>query len=510
MPNNDDKKENMESATENSKQDSKIAIPETVRSEVNFLVLPFFALWDKDVNRKTETVYKTTVIRNAGKLEIVWTVSSNPRYGYPGPFDKEVHKAIEQIIGNFPLPIANPIPLGSLYSLCKRMGINRVGGAQYKRIKDALKRIIAATIESEGTFYSKEGKRWINDVFHLYDRVIFKGEELTNGDIAEDNYLFLNSWYLDNINASYIKPVDWSYYRTLGTPIAQRLYELLSVKFYGLLMGSGQFVSYKYSTICQLLPIVRQAYFSNAKNILDPAHKKLEDTNFLSKWYWEKIETKGEDKDWLIKYYPGRRAREEIKRFRAGEQLELELPLRQEEDITKSKIEPSVEVQGIVNQLVKRGITSSVAEKLVNTYPSDRIYTQIEVLDWLKERNDALVENSAGFLRKAIEENYQPPDGYITHLDRQTSRQEVEDRKERWLQHREKLIQQDISKWDTITPKERVQAMLDAWIFIQSSPNQNEIDSMQQELIDNLPKTDEEKREYIARNHPEDPPPDFE
>ena len=510
MPNNDYKKDGIESATENSKQDSKITIPETIRSEVNFLVLPFFALWDKDVNRKTETVYKTTVMRNSGKLEIVWTVSSNPRYGYPGPFDKEVHKAIEQIIGDLPLPVENPIPLGSLYSLYKRMGINRIGGAQYRRIKDALKRIIAATIESEGTFYSKEGKRWINDIFHLYDRVIFKGEELADGDIAENNYLFLNSWYLDNINASYVKPVDWSYYKILETPIAQRLYELLSVKFYGLLMRGGRFVSYKYSTICQLLPIARQTYFSNARNILDPAHKKLEDTNFLSKWYWEEVGKKGEDKDWLIKYYPGRRAREEIKKFRVGEQLELELSSRREEDITKSKRESPAEVQGVVDQLVKRGITPSVAEKLVNTYPSDRIYTQIEVLDWLKERNDALVENSAGFLRKAIEENYQPPDGYITHLDRQTRRQEVEDRKERWFQHREKLIQQNISKWDATTPKERVQAILDAWIFTQSRPNQDEIDSMQQELIDNLPKTDEEKQEYIARNHTEDPPPDFE
>ncbi len=453
MSNNDYKKECIESATENSEQDSKITIPETIRSEVNFLVLPFFALWDKDVNRKTETVYKTTVMRNSGKLEIVWTVSSNPRYGYPGPFDKEVHKAIEQIIGDLPLPVENPIPLGSLYSLYKRMGINKVGGAQYRRIKDALKRIIAATIESEGTFYSKEGKRWINDIFHLYDRVIFKGEELADGDIAENNYLFLNSWYLDNINASYVKPVDWSYYKILETPIAQRLYELLSVKFYGSLMRGGRFVSYKYSTICQLLPIARQTYFSNARNILDPAHKKLEDTNFLSKWYWEEVEKKGEDKDWLIKYYPGRRAREEIKKFRVGEQLELELSSRREEDITKSKREPLAEVQGMVDQLVKRGITPSVAEKLVNTYPSDRIYTQIEVLDWLKERNDALVENSAGFLRKAIEENYQPPDGYITHLDRQTRRQEVEDHKERWLQHREKLIQQNISKWDMTTPR---------------------------------------------------------
>ncbi len=81
----------------------RIAIPETIRSEVNLLVLPFFALWDKDIKRRAETTYNTIVTRDQERLEIAWTVSSNPRYGYPGPFDKEVHKAVEQIISELPI-----------------------------------------------------------------------------------------------------------------------------------------------------------------------------------------------------------------------------------------------------------------------------------------------------------------------------------------------------------------------------------------------------------------------
>jgi len=240
------------------------------------------------------------VKRGNKKLEVLWTVSSNPKYGYPGPFDRSVHKAIEQIISKFPLPIQNPVPLGSLYNLCKVIGIGKLGGAQYKKIKGALERITTTSIKSEGTFYSKEEEEWIEDIFHLYERVIFKGKRLPNGEIADTNYLYLNSWYLDNINAHYVKPIDWEYYNSLGTPVVQRLYELLSVKFYGLAMRRGKFISYKYSTLCDLLPITRQKYFSKVAKILDPAHKKLEDTKFLADWGWEELPQKGQGKDWLI------------------------------------------------------------------------------------------------------------------------------------------------------------------------------------------------------------------
>ena len=57
---------------------------------------------------------KEIVKRGDQKIEIVWNVSANPKYGYPGPFDREVHKAIEQIISEILKEegeIKNPIPI---------------------------------------------------------------------------------------------------------------------------------------------------------------------------------------------------------------------------------------------------------------------------------------------------------------------------------------------------------------------------------------------------------------
>jgi len=265
-----------------------IALPEIVRSEVNFLTFPFFALRDKDVYKKSKTQYKAVVKRGDEKLEILWKVSANPDHGYPGPFDREVHKAVEQIIENQKPPIQNPIRLGSLRSLARIRGLHTQGGEVLKEIKESLQRIMATTITSKGAFYHKGEQQWIEDIFHLYDRVVFKGKKMPDGRIADTNYLFLNSWYLDNINARYVKPIDWNYYHSLKTPIATRLYELLSVKFFGL-GGKEKFIRYRYSTLCNLLPITRQKYLSDAKSILNPAHQELKETEFLADYLWEDI-----------------------------------------------------------------------------------------------------------------------------------------------------------------------------------------------------------------------------
>ncbi|NWG32580.1 MAG: replication initiator protein A [Rhodocyclaceae bacterium] len=490
-------------------------IPEVIKSEVNLLVLPFFALWDKDTKRRTETEYRTVITRGLQKLEIAWIVTSSPRYGYPGPFDREVHKAIEQIISELPLPIQNPIPIGSLYNLCKRMGINKFGGSQYKKIRKALERITTTSIKSEGTFYSKEKEEWIEDIFHLYERVIFKGKKLPNGEIADTNYLFLNSWYLDNINAHYVKPINWDYYRLLETPVAQRLYELLSVKFYGLLVRGGKFISYKYSTLCSLLPIVRQKYLSKAKEVLEPAHKKLKETGFFKSWDWEELPQEGKEKDWLIRYYPGRRAREEIERFRGKEQLEFMLPPPKDEEIIESRVELSAEDFNVVEQLTQRGITAATAKMLAKSHPAEHILRQIEVFDWLKERKSLLVErNPGGFLRKAIEEDYQPPKEYLKQQERKEQERKNEDKRERWRRYREELIGQGVTNWDKVSPERRIEGRLSFWIASETmngrKPTLEQIEIKKQELIDGLPQTDEERWEYLSQNYPDDPPEDFE
>lgn len=330
---------------------------QTLKSEVNFLIFPFFALSREDVNTRTKTEHKVTVKRTGKKLEILWKVTCNSEYGYPGPFSKKIHKAFEEIINELEPPLKNPIPF-SIYELCKKAGIS-TGGRDYKKVKKALKRTMAALIESKGAFYSKKRKKWVEDTFHLYDRLIFKGEELPDGTVAETNYLYLSSWYLENLNALYIKPLDYRYYKSLRSGIAQRLYELLGVKFYWLLSHAEEqpCIRYKYSTLCQLLPVTRQKYLSLVKQQFEPAHRELTKTEFLSRA--EFLDSKEDPKDWLISYYPGPRAQAEIRKAVDKVESEKEEGLEQDTQLPAEAPQSQSEEEALVKSL-----TNSMLEVL--------------------------------------------------------------------------------------------------------------------------------------------------
>ena len=183
------------------KNQTEIDLPKIINSEVNLLVFPFFVLERK--SKKLETEYKDIVKREGQKLEIVWNVSANPKYGYPGPFDREVHKVIEQILSEILKEkgkIENPISF-SIYELCKRMEISFKGGGNYEKVKQSLEKIRATTIKSEGALYYKKDKKWLSKVFGLYDSVVFRGEHLEGNIIAETNLLYLSDIYLQSLNS---------------------------------------------------------------------------------------------------------------------------------------------------------------------------------------------------------------------------------------------------------------------------------------------------------------------
>jgi hypothetical protein len=379
----------------------------TIRSEVNFLTLPFFALSRKDAQKRMTTEYHTTVNRGEERLDVAWIVSANPRYGYPRPFDRQVHKAIEQIISNLERPIKNPVALGSLYNIARLLNL-KDSGRFYSNIKAAIQRIVATTIESKGTFYDKGKKRWQEATFHLYDQVVFVGEDLPNGEVADTNYLFLGNWYLDNINARYVKPLDYTYYRTLQSSIASRLYEILGVKFY----AGHSFIQYKYSTLCQLLPLTQQRYASDAKKILNPAQEELVRTGFLAKVEWKEIP--GEKHDWYLHYYPGKRAREEIKQFSKQSALPPDdLQLGQSPATTTPKQADEDVDDDVVLALQNFGISKNQAVKLAKEHEHEYILEKLELVQWFIDTKSPLVaKNPAGFARKAIEDDYPTPPQY--------------------------------------------------------------------------------------------------
>ncbi len=291
-----------------------LVVPQFVRSEVNLLVFPFFALNHREVTTRRDTEFQAVVNRDGKQVEITWIVSANARYGYPGPYDKQLFRAIEQVLSGMYPPIQNPIAF-STYQLCRLVGKGN-GGRQYRGIKEILRRIVATTIQSHGAYYHKGRRRWVDDTFHLYDRVVFKGEEFPDGRVAETNYLYLSDWYLESLNNRYVKPIDYDYYQSLRSTIAERLYELLGVKFYHLYHSDVASLRYRYSTVCRLLPIAQQRYRSKAREKLDPAHNELIKTGFLADVEWEDAE----GQDWRIRYTPGERLYREIEAFRTPDE----------------------------------------------------------------------------------------------------------------------------------------------------------------------------------------------
>ena len=276
-----------------------------VRSEVNFLTYPFFCLDNRWHTDRLKIEYRRTLDRGEGREEIVWRVLAHQEYGLPGPFDWELHKAIEAIINERGFPVRNPIPF-SMRDVCRRMGIT-YSGRTAEAIKAALLRITSTMVESKRTFYSKPKKRWIEDNFHLYDRVVYRGDELPDSAVpADTNYLFLGSWYLENLNALYVSLLDPHYRRSLSVALARRLYEILGVKFYGLRAPKAPGLRYAYSTVCALLPVKRYRYLSDAHRQLDPAHQELIATGFLDRVEWQPVA--GPPPEWYLHYVPGPRA----------------------------------------------------------------------------------------------------------------------------------------------------------------------------------------------------------
>jgi len=382
----------------------------SIRSEVNFLTLPFFALSRKDAAQRSKTEYYVTETRGDKELKVYWKVAAHQDYGYPGLFDRKVHKAIEYIISQMKPPIQNPVPIGSLYQIAQLLGL-RDSGQVYRLIKGAIQRIVATTVQSKGTFYSKDRNRKIDTILHLYNKAYFVAEELPNGEVADTNYVELDSWYLDNINRRYVKPLDYSYYRTLQSPIASRLYELLGVKFYG--MGHHPYIRYRYSTLCQLLPVTQYQRPSKAKEILKPAHDELIASKFLSKVEWQEIP--GEKHDWYVCYWAGIRAKEEIKQFSKQaalpplDDLELGQPTASS---TPQQVDEDID-NDVVVALQNFGISKKQAVKLAKEHEQEYILEKLELVQWyIDTKSPVVAKNPAGFARRAIEEDYPVPPQY--------------------------------------------------------------------------------------------------
>jgi len=279
-------------------RDSGVALKSFTKAEVNFLCLPYFCLHKKpDPGWMIEFTEKHQ--RGPETFEAIWTVIPHPDFGAPGDFERQLQRAVEYCLAGMPRPIRNPVPLPGFRELARIMGM-KCPGKFVRQVKQGLTRMMKTQIRSKRSYYSKSIKNWIEKNFHLYEHIVFAGETLPDGRKADGNYVYFHNAYLDNVNALYVRPLDFEYLKSLK-PVSARLYEILGVKFY----GHNEYIQYKYSTLCRLLAIPQKKVLSRARRQLDAAHDELNLTRFLSHWEWLPIQ--GEKHDWYIRYVPGKR-----------------------------------------------------------------------------------------------------------------------------------------------------------------------------------------------------------
>jgi len=439
-----------------------IAPGEIIKPEVNFLLLPFFALSWKEAKKLTKIEYQTSVKRRGAEAKISWTVLPSIEYGIPTPFDKELKGIVDAIIERAKKPISNPIELPYIIEMARMMGLKpnkneKYDGHTYRKIKGSFKRMTLTGIESKGAFYAKGKRIWIDDTFHLYERVIFRGDRMPDGTVAEKNYLWLNDLYLNSINDNYVKPIDYAYFQSLRNSIAKRLYEFLGVKFYGLRNKREQFFRIGYLNLCQLLPITPQKSFSLIEKNLKPAHDELIQTGFLSKVEYERTKDR---KSFNVLYFPGERAIREIKGDWGVEIAEieeerfLEIEAPKEKNIEEAFLNQQAhtqtynkklqgheeELSPVAQELINRGITKSVAIDFAENFPEEYLFEKIELHDYKKEIGE-ITTNAAGWLREAIVHDYRLSEEQLKK-QAQVERKKAQRQEQRTLEEKAKEIQE--------------------------------------------------------------------
>ena len=131
----------------------------------------------------------------------------------------------------------------------------------------------------------------------------------------------------------------------------------------------------------------------------------------------------------------------------------------------------------LIGELTHRHLGGKLAAKFAETYPAEYLQQKIDYFDFTLSAQS--IKNPAGWLRKAIEDDFGMPPGYVSPAERQrqqeaqhaTERTAAEERRQKQEQAARKRDEEAAirAKWQSLTLEE--QAEIDAQLEAQADPN---------------------------------------
>lgn len=261
-----------------------------IKVELHAIKIPFFRL---DKNRRKTGEYPPILLKNGGMLIPLYM----PHYSAKKLFMAILKKMTEDVKRHGKVKI--PVEFKSNKELRTILG---------KQGKSYLEKVVIDLVKATFTHVKavkniKTGEYLKSyEHFALVKKIVLTGDKYYDENegtykIANRVMVYPDQWIIDNFEEFYVHMLDYDLWNRFS-PIAQRLYEILSYTYYA---NKLKPVRYKYSTLTYLIPLSPQKYFSKAMQIFGPRLDELIRVGYVSDIRYERID----GSDWMFTFVPG-------------------------------------------------------------------------------------------------------------------------------------------------------------------------------------------------------------
>ncbi|MBS1816534.1 MAG: replication initiator protein A [Acidobacteria bacterium] len=357
------------------------------RDELNFAEFPLASL-SSTLPKGVKTLEFSDQIFDKSRNDHVTrrlTITASDKYGLPTAMDDEVILGLIQLTAQ--AENVDRKVLFTRYELLKLLNWTD-DSRNYSRLKQSLNRWLGVTLYYDHAWWSKEEQSWVSEGFHVLEQVTILDNERRRrrtkegGQEAGKSFFVWNEVVFNSFRAGYLKQLDFDFYKRLDSAIAKRMYRFLDKRFY---RGSRLECDLR-TFACEHIGLSKSYHTGELKRVLTPAIAELEEHGFLKRLPPEERFVRKARGEWSAVFVRGSK--------------------RAEVAITTDG--------GLVQELVDRGLNQASAGRLVSGAEPGKVREKIAMFDWLVARRDARVRrNPAGFLYRAISEDFQLPKDYV-------------------------------------------------------------------------------------------------
>jgi hypothetical protein len=244
---------------------------------------------------------------------------------------------------------------------------------------------LGVTLYYDKAWRDKTTGNWVDAGFHFLDQVVLvrrRSATSTARGRSQPEYSSFtwNDVVFRSFQAGNLKPLDFRIYRQLKSAVAKRMFRFLDKRFYHCRRWEFDLRKFAFEHI----GLSRTYDTGQIKRRLRSAFTELERVSYLEP-------VAENDRYWCV----GRGRWKVLCLKRAGESGLTSMTTAE---------------RSLAQELEKRGLATKTSAEFVKKYADQRIREKVSIFDYFVSRDAPCISrNAAGWLRRAIEDNYAMP-----------------------------------------------------------------------------------------------------